>query len=458
MSLGASVLCYSGMMLKKSLIHYASGCLLAGWIVPLFGYSPPLSGAASGYQSGSVAPAWVYDRSLLDFNLKNMLATDAPHLLPHADFLSHWCGYYSINPKVLLALAEMQSHLISGGVVSDRPFADLVPVDGFRNQIKAMLQQLYPLVHNRLKLNGAQILVRLFHQTDVKQSELNAEHFQAVYSALFPAQSRRMSSRTKDAASTTPPADMMELPWQLKRSWFFNGVHTWTGSREGVMSSIDFTRSWSLRWGDDTSPDLVTAAHAGTVTVFSSCFVRITAKNGWATHYYHMDDLRVVSGDEVQAGQVLGVYANEKERALCQGGSSSGPHVHFALLKDGGYHALSGTRLSGYRIRSGRYSYDSNPSFMWIEKAAHLYYAYQDTLYKEPAVTCTTQQAAEISISNVIYSNLEASVVCSNTKISAGPEVVVDTGAMVQYRAPQVSLLPGFQVVAGGHFVAAVDF
>ena len=41
------------------------------------------------------------------------LADVAPHLLPHAEYMSHWCGFYSISPKLLLAIIEMRSGLVS---------------------------------------------------------------------------------------------------------------------------------------------------------------------------------------------------------------------------------------------------------------------------------------------------------------------------------------------------------
>jgi len=149
------------------------------------------------------------------------------------------------------------------------------------------------------------------------------------------------------------------------------------------MSSIDFVRSWSLRWGDDTSGDRVAAAHDGIVTVFSSCFVQVQHDNGWATRYYHMDNLQVETGQRVQAGDFLGNYANDKDQALCSGGHSSGPHIHFALQKDGVYTSLQDIALSGYLVHPGENSYDLSHERMWLEKRSERYYAFGPSIAQQ---------------------------------------------------------------------------
>jgi murein DD-endopeptidase MepM/ murein hydrolase activator NlpD len=175
--------------------------------------------------------------------------------------------------------------------------------------------------------------------------------------------------------SDTPPA--LDLPFSRPQNWQFNGVHTWTGDDDGSpMSSIDLVRSWSIHWGEDTSGDRVSAAHDGEVTVLSRCFVQVQHDSGWATRYYHMDNLQVETGQRVQAGDFLGNYANDEEQALCSGGHSSGPHVHFALQKDGLYFSLQDVALSGYLVHPGESSYDSSQDHMWLEKRGERYYAY----------------------------------------------------------------------------------
>ena len=77
------------------------------------------------------------------------------------------------------------------------------------------------------------------------------------------------------------------------------------------------------------------AAVDGTVTIFSSCNLRITNANGWATSYYHLANIRVTNGSTVFVGQRIADFADNQAQALCTVGSSTGPHVHFTLIKAG---------------------------------------------------------------------------------------------------------------------------
>ena len=122
-----------------------------------------------------------------------------------------------------------------------------------------------------------------------------------------------------------------QLPWRQGYSWKANGAHSHTGSGY-PYSSIDVSYDWP-GWGGATYT--VTAANSGTVTVFSRCQVRVTAPNGWATNYYHMSGISVRSGDYVAADTPIGTYAGNRNEALCEGGSSTGPHLHFSLLYNG---------------------------------------------------------------------------------------------------------------------------
>ena len=343
---------------------------------------------------------FVYGLELLDFDLTEYLAAYAPHLLSKRELISHWTGYYSISPKIILTIMDLQSQSVSSSNVPtlvDRPFVELAMSTGFENQLKEVLSKLYSDYYAFLmakkssdnkplsdEINAATYaLLNLFRPTYSKKEFSILEpalrfEFLNRYYLLFPDKSGDLDRGGNIEA--TPPASLLQLPWKTGEAWYFNGVHTWTGNDPGIMSSIDFVENWNLGWGDDTSTDYVVAAHEGTVTVFSSCFVRVTGSDGWATNYYHLDNLQVSNGDAVASNQSLGTYANTQAQALCSGGSSTGPHVHFALLSNGSYSSLSGVNLSGYAIHPGRHSYDSDHSYMWIEKASTRYYAYIDVL------------------------------------------------------------------------------
>ncbi|ELH0900983.1 M23 family peptidase, partial [Vibrio cholerae] len=61
-----------------------------------------------------------------------------------------------------------------------------------------------------------------------------------------------------------------------------------------------------------------------------------------------------------------GVYASQRSIALCEGGSSTGPHLHFSLLYNGRFQSLQGVRFGPYQIQTGRYSYDNDCRYSWL--------------------------------------------------------------------------------------------
>lgn len=97
------------------------------------------------------------------------------------------------------------------------------------------------------------------------------------------------------------------------------GIHSNDGST-GVKNAID------LNPGDD----IVRAPLAGTVRV-QHCsggdWITVDHVDGWRTGYYHLENIKVGEGQQVEVGTELGNVGN----ALPCGGSSSGAHVHFTL-------------------------------------------------------------------------------------------------------------------------------
>ena len=204
---------------------------------------------------------------------------------------------------------------------------------------------------------------------------------------------------TGGSAQGLPPLGFLALPWTDGQAWSFNGVHTTTGADDGSpMSSIDASMGWPA-WGTSTLNAVVRAALPGVVTVYSSCNVRVTAANGWAINYYHLSTLQVSNGQSVARGAAIGVYADNIAQALCNGGSSTGPHTHLSLLQNGFQHTIDGAVFGGWMIHAGRYSYDSSTSFMWLDRGAVRRYAYQSfvnvpcTLDTTPALGTTVAAA-----------------------------------------------------------------
>ncbi len=268
-----------------------------------------------------------------------------------AEAVSHWSAYYNVNPILVLHLLRATA----SPDVSVKTVRKTARILGEQDDLSG--------VGKALSLPANQ-LDQLLEDSREETSASGITHFLHV-------------------ASDSPPA--LDLPFVRAQAWEFNGVHTWTGDNDGSpMSSIDFSSNWSERWGADTSNYFVAAAHDGVVTVHSSCFVTVRHDSGWATRYYHLDQLTVSSGQQVFAGQAMGIYADNEEQAICQGGHSAGPHLHFALMKDGSYHGLQDVALSGYVIHPGTSSYDANRERMWMDKRGNRYYAFDEAIQTQP--------------------------------------------------------------------------
>lgn len=291
---------------------------------------------------------WKLGPRFASLNIVKMINKHYPHLSNKAETISHYSGYYSINPFLL---AEIASQNKDDVIIIAKNLSQII--DNEESITQKSLQSL----PNLMSISVPSMLVRI--------EEKMSQH--------------KIIKLNKQADNTNLP--VMDFPFDHEKSWYFNGVHTWTGDDNGdPMSSIDLTRSWSSNWGEDLTSDWVVAAHDGIVSRFSSCFIRITHESGWATDYYHLDNTQFETGDEVRAGQKISNYANNLTQATCQGGHSSGPHLHFALVKDGERYALHNVEFSKWKVHPGQESYDRSHDRMWLVKNEVKKYAYQNTL------------------------------------------------------------------------------
>ena len=156
-------------------------------------------------------------------------------------------------------------------------------------------------------------------------------------------------------------------PFPKGKKYGVSGTHTNTGGGWGPHSSLDVWKFGSCRWNQKGCNARVAAAHSGKVEIISNCNVKITHKSGFSTQYYHMEGMntrrnrRRLHRKYIRKGRTLGRYAKRRSVALCNGGTSSGPHLHFTLLSIRGTPiSLDGKRMGNYRIKAGRKNYDKN--------------------------------------------------------------------------------------------------
>src|SRR5215213_5229725 len=140
-------------------------------------------------------------------------------------------------------------------------------------------------------------------------------------------------------ATTLPPVDMFQLPWDQGLAWVaIDGLDN--GTKRPLSSShnytvggaVDFAPHNNMRKGENTSNYWVTAAAAGTVSEKSFCHVKINHGNGWVSEYQFLANVQVKVGDAVFRNQRLGIIANGVSQPFCPGSQEINiPHLHFTL-------------------------------------------------------------------------------------------------------------------------------
>jgi len=314
-------------------------------------------------------------QEMLNFNIEEYLENTSPELAEFAEIISHWSGYSSISPKILLAMIENQTVLITAfdEAKMARPLGGYSNQIGFSNQVEDVAGRLAASFYEQRNVKGISfetLLGSALHHVE-SQERMNLESISTTYYSLFPgeAETSRESAemQIEDEAALAPPENLLQLPYPVGESWRFGGSHVSSGSGTYPQSSLDFFTG-SGGWGSDTSPYWVSSSTAGTAVRHSSCFVEVIhSPNGWSTSYYHLDNVQITTGQNVAINTPLANYANTQAQALCDGGSSTGPHLHYSLKNNGSYYHLDGVKLSGYTVHTGRYSYDTDCDYFWID-------------------------------------------------------------------------------------------
>ena len=390
---------------------------------------------------------FVYGPNIGNFKVKTFLESSAPHLLKYADDLYGRSEYFSINPKIYLTLLEIQSQLISDPQPEriENPYG-MLEHGGFIPQVEIlsskMMEAYYLHLYSYSALGVSQRELKPFvtpggtvvnvapgtnagtyaviaglaamdHQNISSMLDnSHANGFYQTYVRLFgsddPLDEKNQITIPAETSALAAPSNLLQLPYLQGLSWRFGGVHNNSGTTNFTdASSLDFY-PWPVSWGADTSTMWVVAAAPGIPTRYSDCGFKIShsgaLNTGWETTYYHLEGAKFLTGS-IKQNDKIGVIANTLAEATCTGGSASGPHVHFSLKYNGAYVAINGTPLSGWFVHSGRYSYDVDPNYMWLEKAGQKKYAYGDVLLSEgtsspPAFPCTAPPSGGMAALN----------------------------------------------------------
>jgi len=334
-----------------------------------------------------------YDE-MFNFDIEAYLASQAPHLLPYAEQISHWAGYSSISPRVLLALMEQQSGVLRSPNLSAeqlaQPFAKLSAKPDFAGQLQDVADQLatrlysaptHPAASEFSNQQAPSALDFLFENAEPHaiQQQAATRHFNDIYQQLFaeefsaaPVQTEQQQAAqqptTGDPVMLAGPANgFLQFPFPLGQSWHVGGAHTNTGSGNYPMSSLDMSQGGG--WGSNQSGRWVAASAAGSFKRHSSCFAEVVHSGGWSTTYYHLMNIQYNTGASVSKNTKIANPANTQPQALCNGGSSTGPHQHWSLKQNGSWTHLNGVYVSGWQITATGSSYDTNCNRYYLTKS-----------------------------------------------------------------------------------------
>jgi LasA protease len=266
---------------------------------------------------------------------------------------------YSVNPRLLLALLQHQSGWV-GGTESDRTDKDY-PLGWRDSSLKGLFRQL-SWAANQLnrgyylwRVNGvaawilpdgslipvaptinagtagvqnffAQLDDRASWETDITETGLFA-----TYSSLFGFPFDFAIEPLVPPGLTQP---LMHLPFEAGQSWSFTGGPHSAWGTGSAWAALDFAPPGEAV-GCVTSTAWVTAVadglilRAGQGAVIQDLDGDGNEQTGWVVLYMHIDTGgRVQPGTEVKAGEHIG-------HPSCEGGVSTGTHVHLARRYNG---------------------------------------------------------------------------------------------------------------------------
>lgn len=342
----------------------------------------------------------VYSPSALDFELENFIKESHGYLSSYKEWRSS--GWHdgaqvihrvaienSINPRLLLAITELQSHWVFG---EPRSLAETdYPIGWLRveNEKKGLYYQLSWAVQqlnigyygwrdgtvteltfpdgSKLRLSpdlnaGSVALMylfsRLYNQAEWAGILSGPDGLMPLYENMFgnPWMRAQTVEPLFPATLTQPP---LELPFNQGRTWSYTGGPHSAWGPDGARAALDFAPS-STTHGCYESEEYVTAVASGQVVRSENGVVVLDLdgdgyeQTGWSILYLHIaTDGRIPLGTWVDLGDPIG-------HPSCEGGNATGTHVHIARKYNGEWILADGPMpfvLSGWRAHAGEELY-----------------------------------------------------------------------------------------------------
>ena len=348
----------------------------------------------------------VYSPSAIDFKIATFLRKSNGYLSSHREYLAStgWTHASdiiqrvalenSINPRVLLALLEYHCHCVSGEISPDVAEDALLGNEDFRQaglyrQLSWASSQLAvgyygwrsadllefslkdgSIIHPAPNINAGSVALQYYFAFENDRAAwLNATDLETGLPALY---EQMFGDPWQRAALVEPliPSHLkqipMQLPFEVERSWSYtSGPHpAW--EKEGALAALDFAPA-TYNSGCLPTDAWVTAVADGQVVRSEFNYViqdlddPIEGKSdgieqtGWAVLYMHIaKNGAVPAAVHLKAGDRIG-------QPSCEGGRSTGTHVHIARKYNGEWVLADGYlpfNLSGWQAHAGIKPYE----------------------------------------------------------------------------------------------------
>jgi murein DD-endopeptidase MepM/ murein hydrolase activator NlpD len=343
----------------------------------------------------------VFSATAADFNIPQFIANAGGHLSTYREYLGStgWTtgaqaftrlSYEnSVNPRLMLALLEYESHWVynvPSTANEEYPMGFVsLKYKGLFLQMVWTLNQLYAGYYGwragtlteltfpngetlRLhpELNAGTVAIQYFFSRLHNRAEWegivnpdSVNSFTGLYNQMFgDAWARAQSVEPLFPIGLAQPKFI--LPFEVNREWhLISGPHgAW--EREGPLAAIDLAPSTdhggcseTNSWVMSAAPGLVVRSGGGIVVV--DLDGDGLEQTGWSLLYMHIaTDGRVPAGVWVKADDHIG-------HASCEGGVSTGTHLHFARKYNGEWILADGPIpmvLGGWTVHAGMNPYE----------------------------------------------------------------------------------------------------
>ena len=340
----------------------------------------------------------VYSATALNFDLYAYTDVFDGHLVDYKEYLGStgWtkgpevlmrvAEENSINPRLLLALLEYQGGWVLGEPANlakaEYPIGHIdLDYDGLYDQLAWAVNQLSIGYYgwregtvtsltfangSTLRLSptlnagtvGLYYLFSKLYNQDTWYQVISSDGFMGLYETMFGSPYER-SSKVEPLLSSGLEQPYLILPFMKGQRWAYTGGPHGAWEKQGSQAAIDFAPT-SIESGCVDSNHWVVASAAGVVVRSGHGVVVLDLdgdgleQTGWSLLYLHLTDNGLTPvGAWVEQGDFLG-------HPSCEGGISTGTHVHIARKYNGEWIAADGPVpyvLSGWVTHRGAEPY-----------------------------------------------------------------------------------------------------